>query len=56
MIAVLCKEVGEKHISAWKAAEIVGVPLRRILQELKNRNSSGYDDQALKEDLEFATE
>ncbi len=56
IIEVLCKQVGEKQISAWKAAEIAGISLRKILHELKKRNFPGYNDQSLKEDLEFALE
>ncbi|MBY9008640.1 MAG: UPF0175 family protein [Candidatus Lokiarchaeota archaeon] len=54
MFEVLCKEVGEKNISIWKAAETAGVSLRRMMEHLKRRNIIGYDEQALKEDLEFA--
>jgi len=54
MIEVLCKQVGEKDISAWKAAEIAGISLRRMMEELKKRNVSGYDEQAMKEDIEYA--
>lgn len=54
MIEIVCNEVSEKNISAWKAAEIAGVSLRKMLYELKNRFPSGYDEQAFKEDLEFA--
>ena len=51
---VLCKQVGEKDISVWKAAEIAGVSLRKMMEELKKRNVSGYDDQAIKEDITYA--
>ncbi|TKJ19277.1 MAG: hypothetical protein CEE43_16015 [Promethearchaeota archaeon Loki_b32] len=54
MLEVLCKQVGEKDISAWKAAEIAGISLRRMMEELKKRNVSGYDEQAMKEDIEYA--
>jgi len=54
IIKVLCKQVEEKKISAWKAAEIADIPLRKMLHELKKRKSSGYDEQSLREDLEFA--
>ena len=54
MIKILCKQVEEKKISAWKAAEIADIPLRKMLYELKKRKSSGYDEQSLREDLEFA--
>ncbi|MHA1526414.1 MAG: UPF0175 family protein [Promethearchaeota archaeon] len=54
MIKILCKQVEEKKISAWKAAEIADISLRKMLHELKKRTSSGYDEQSLREDLEFA--
>lgn len=54
MLKMLCNEINEKNISAWKAAEIAGVSLRKMLYELKNRYPSGYSEQAFKEDLEFA--
>jgi predicted HTH domain antitoxin len=56
MIEVLCKQIVEKQISAWKAAEIAGISLRKMLDELKKRNISEYDEQSLKEDLNFALE
>jgi len=54
MLEVLCKQVGKKDMSAWKAAEIAGISLRRMMEELKKRNVSGYDEQAMKEDIEYA--
>ncbi len=54
MIKILCKQVEEKKMSAWKAAEIADISLRKMLHELKKRKSSGYDEQSLREDLEFA--
>jgi len=54
MIKVLCKQVEERKISAWKAAEIADISLRKMLHELKKRKTSGYDEQSLREDLEFA--
>jgi len=56
ILEVLCKQVEEKKISSWKAAEIAEVSLRKMLSELKKRNLSGYDEQSLREDLEFALE
>jgi predicted HTH domain antitoxin len=56
ILEVLCKQVEEKKLSAWKAAEIAEISLRKILYELKKRNVSGYDEQSLREDLEFALE
>jgi len=56
IIEVLCNQVGKKQMSAWKAAELAGISLRKMLDELKQRNIPGYDEQSLKEDLEFALE
>ena len=56
LIELLCKEVGERQISAWKAAEIVGISLRKMLHKLKECNISGIDELSLKEDIEFALE
>jgi predicted HTH domain antitoxin len=54
LIEVLCKQVGSKNISAWKAAEIAGVSLRRMMEELKKRNIPGYDEQAIIEDIKYS--
>jgi predicted HTH domain antitoxin len=56
IIDILCKQVGEKQMSAWKAAEFTGISLRRFLQELKKRHIPGFDERALEEDLKFASE
>jgi predicted HTH domain antitoxin len=56
ILDVLCKQVGEKSTSAWKAAEIAGVSLRKMMEELKKRNVAGYDEQAIKEDIRYALE
>lgn len=56
IIEILCNEVGEKQISAWKAADIAEVSLRKFLEELKKRNIPGYDERALEEDLNYALE
>ena len=50
---VLCRQIGDKNTSAWKAAEIAGVSLRRMMVELKKRNIPGYDNQTFKEDIEY---
>ena len=54
LIEVLCKQVGNKNLSAWKAAEIAKISLRRMMEELKRRNIPGYDEQAITEDIKFA--
>ena len=56
LLRLLCKEVGEKQISAWKAAEIAGISLRKMLYKLKEYNTSGIDEISLKEDIKFALE
>jgi len=54
IIKILYKQVEQKKMSVWKAAEIAGIPLRKMLYELDKRKVSGYDEQSLREDLEFA--
>ncbi len=54
MFEVLCKEIGEKNISTWKAAEVAGVSLRMMMEELKKRNVSGYDELSILEDIKYA--
>ena len=56
LIEILCKEVGEKQISAWKAAEITGISLSKMLNKLKAYNITGIDEASLKEDFKFALE
>ncbi len=56
LLELLCKEVGEKQISAWKAAEIAGISLRKMLYKLKECNISGIDEISLEEDIKFALE
>lgn len=53
LIEVLCKQVGDKNTSAWRAAEIAGISLRKMMEELHKRNMPGYDEQAMKEDIEY---
>lgn len=54
LIDVLCKQVGNKNISSWKAAEIAGISLRKMMEELKKRNIPGYDEKAINEDIKFS--
>jgi predicted HTH domain antitoxin len=56
MLDVLGKMVEEKSISMWKAAEMIGLSLRKMMEELKARNITGYDEKAIFEDIEFATD
>ena len=53
LIRLLCTEVGEKQISAWKAAEIAGISLRKMLHRLKQQDVPGYDEASLKEDIKY---
>ena len=54
MIKILCKQVENKKISIWKAAEIAEIPLRKMLSKLDKRKTFGYNEQSLREDIEFA--
>lgn len=56
IITLLCKFVGEKRLSAWKAAEIAGVSLHKMLDQIKKHNTPGYSEDNLNEDLKFALE
>ena len=49
----LCSEVKERHMTAWKAAEMDQISLRAMLSELSERGISIYDERALEEDIEF---
>lgn len=53
IIEVLCSEVKERKISAWKAASMAKVSLRKMLDELALRNIFTYDDITFSEDLDF---
>ncbi|MHA1577724.1 MAG: UPF0175 family protein [Candidatus Thorarchaeota archaeon] len=54
LIEYLAGEVKAKRVSAWKAAEVSGIPLRAMLKELSDRGISAYDERALDEDILFA--
>lgn len=56
LIRVLCDQVKDQKMTAWKAAEIANISLRKMLNELKKKNITGYDERSLKEDIEFALE
>ncbi|MFX0100464.1 MAG: hypothetical protein ACFFCS_12900 [Candidatus Hodarchaeota archaeon] len=53
LLDYLAEEVGKKHLSAWKAAQIADIPLTRMLDELASRNILTYDNESYLEDLEF---
>lgn len=54
LLEYLCKEIENKNLSIWKAAEIAEISLRRMMYELALRDIKIYDEQALAEDLAFA--
>jgi predicted HTH domain antitoxin len=49
----LAQAVKEKHMSAWKAAEIANISLRQMMHELGIREVYTYDDAAFQQDLAF---
>lgn len=49
----LAEEVKKKNLSAWKAAQIADVSLRRMLSELASREVLTYDEESYLEDLEY---
>lgn len=53
IIEILCLEVKNSKISAWKAAGIAEIPLRKMLDELAKRNIMTYDEMAFNDDLDY---
>ncbi len=51
IIDILCDEVKEHNLSAWKAAEIANISLLKMLDELNKRNIDIYDQNAFDEDF-----
>ena len=54
LIELLCLEIRNKRISAWKAAKTANISLRAMLYELAKRDIYTLDEQALQEDFDFA--
>ena len=54
LIDFLAIEVENARISTWKAAEIAGISLRSMMEELKKRNITRYTKTEFIEDLKFA--
>ncbi len=53
IIDYLAVEVKEHHMSAWKAAEIAGISLRHMLEELASRDVPTYSEEAFLEDINY---
>jgi|SRR6056297_3663513 len=49
----LSQKVTEGEISAWKAAELADISLRKMLRELKKRKIPTYTESMLEEDLQY---
>ena len=49
-----CKQVQKGQITLWKAAELSGLSLRQMMDEVGKRNIILYDEKALENDLRFA--
>lgn len=56
IIDILCEQVKEHKISAWKAASIADISLRTMLEHLYKRKIESIDEKTLKEDILFARE
>lgn len=52
IIDFLAEKVKKHHMTAWKAAEIAGIPLRQMLEELALRDVPTYSEEAFLEDIE----
>nr|MDO8087187.1 UPF0175 family protein [Candidatus Sigynarchaeum springense] len=53
IIDFLAGEVKARHMSAWKAAEIAHVSLRKMLAELASRDVPTYSEEAFLEDIDL---
>ena len=53
LLDFLSKEIENKNLSIWKAAELAKMSLRGIMVELAKRDVKIYDEAALHEDLAF---
>jgi predicted HTH domain antitoxin len=53
IVDFLAGEVKSRHMSAWKAAEIAGIPLRHMLEELSARDVPTYSEEAFLEDINY---
>jgi predicted HTH domain antitoxin len=51
LLDYLCSEVEKHNITAWKAAEIAQISLRRMLHELKLRKIALYEEKDFLDDL-----
>ena len=56
IIENLCIEVKERRISAWRAASLAKIPLRKMLDELANREIHTSDEAAFEEDMDYLRE
>jgi predicted HTH domain antitoxin len=54
IIDILCDQVQQHQITAWKAAEIAGISLRAMLKHLYDHKVESIDEKTLKEDILFA--
>ena len=53
IIDFLAVEVKMRHMSAWKAAEIAGISLRHMMEELAARDVPTYSEEAFLEDINY---
>lgn len=53
IIHLLGTRVEKGEITLWKASEVAGISLERMIRELQLREISLYDDDMLEEDLRY---
>lgn len=53
LLQYYCELVNLKKISAWKAAEKLGISLREFLHQYKSKGFETYTDKEFVEDLRF---
>jgi predicted HTH domain antitoxin len=56
IIDILCEQVKQHQISAWKAADLAKITLRTMLEHLYKRKIESIDEITLKEDIIFSRE
>lgn len=54
IIEILCYQVQDHQITAWRAAELAGISLRAMLKHLSDHKIDTIDEKTLKEDIKFA--
>ena len=49
-----CQRIKDAKITMWKAAEIIGISLREMMNEVGKREIILYNEEAMEQDFKFA--